>query len=143
MTFPRLTRVLPVAAATLIVSFGPLAAGPAGAAPVPVPAALQPAAYIATRYADKVDALSTVTDTFTAFVSVGGCPGAMASTPNGRTVYAGNTGSDTVTPIDTATNTAQAPITFQSTDYETFVEGDRGYHAGRQNPLRHLLSKRR
>ena len=37
-------------------------------------------------------------------------PAGVAVSPDGKTVYVTNCGSNTVTPIDTATNTAGAPI---------------------------------
>ena len=111
MPYLRMARVLPLAAGAMIVTLGPLGAGPAGAAArITKAAVLQPTAYIAACYTDDVIAMSTVTDTFTTYVPVGDCPDAMAITPNDKTVYVGNSDSDTVTPIATATNTAGSPI---------------------------------
>ena len=55
----------------------------------------------------------------------------MQSTPDGKTVYAAGQVSASdgspwdITPIDTATQTAQPPIIFQSSQFEVFIEGVR------------------
>ena len=57
-------------------------------------------------------------------------PLGIAITPDGKTAYVANTGSGTVTPIATATNTAGPPITVGS---DPWCDRD---HAGRQDRLR-------
>jgi hypothetical protein len=85
MAYPRMARVLPGAAAALIVSPGPRSAGSAGAAArLTGAAALKPTAYLAMCYTDKVGVMNAVTDTFSAYIQVGDCPDAMAITPNDK-----------------------------------------------------------
>ena len=55
--------------------------------------------------------IRTATNTPGTPITVGQQPEPIAITPDGKTAYVGNTGSDTVTPIRTATDTAGTPIT--------------------------------
>ena len=55
--------------------------------------------------------IATATNTAGPPITVGSDPQAIAITPDGKTAYVANIGSDTVTPIATATNTAGPPIT--------------------------------
>src|SRR5262249_45797725 len=54
--------------------------------------------------------LTTSPPTVVTTISGFSTPVAMAVSPNGQTVYVANKNSTTVTPIDTATNTAGTPI---------------------------------
>ena len=58
--------------------------------------------------------IATATNTAGPPITVGSNPDAIAITPDGKTAYVANDGSDTVTPIATATNTAGPPITVGS-----------------------------
>ncbi len=57
-----------------------------------------------------VSVINTANNTVTATITVGGAPIDVVVTPDGKTAYVTNQG--TVTPIDTATNTAGTPISF-------------------------------
>ncbi|MGH3257057.1 MAG: YncE family protein, partial [Streptosporangiaceae bacterium] len=57
-----------------------------------------------------VTPISVATNTAGRPITVGREPGTMAITPDGKTLYVSNFGSDTVTPISVATNTAGRPI---------------------------------
>ena len=55
-------------------------------------------------------AIRTATNTVVKTIKTGFHPGAIAITPDGKTAYVANSGSDTVTPIRVATNTALKTI---------------------------------
>jgi YVTN family beta-propeller protein len=57
-----------------------------------------------------VTPIRVATNTALKAIKVGRFPGALAVTPDGRTLYVADVGSDTVTPIRVATNTALKPI---------------------------------
>jgi YVTN family beta-propeller protein len=87
----------------------------AGAAAVPAGARRTPppTIYIAGCVdcaSGKVTPFHTATNHVGKKIPVGQEPFAIAVTPDGKTVYAVNSGSDTVTPINTATNTAGPAI---------------------------------
>jgi YVTN family beta-propeller protein len=69
-------------------------------------------------------------------IPVGIQPGAgsgIAVTPNGKTVYVANNGSDSVTPIDTASNTAGTPIALKNAPFGIAIapDGQRAYVCSR------------
>jgi YVTN family beta-propeller protein len=59
---------------------------------------------------NTVTPIRTATNTADPTIPVGGEPFAMVVTPNGRTVYVGNTTSASVTPIRVSTNSPLADI---------------------------------
>src|SRR5581483_1151374 len=62
-------------------------------------ASRSPMAYVADFLANAVTPINTATNTAGAPIPVGTGPTTLALSPDGRTLYVANTGSDTVTPI--------------------------------------------
>jgi YVTN family beta-propeller protein len=80
-----------------------------GQVPAAVAASRAPVVFVTLFNADEVVAINTASRVGRV-VAVGHHPFGIALTPNGRTAYVTNQGSDTVTPIDVATMTAAAAI---------------------------------
>ncbi|MBO0734316.1 MAG: YncE family protein [Methylocapsa sp.] len=59
---------------------------------------------------DAVSVIDTATGAVAATIPVGSCPDGVAVSPDGKQVYAANSGSDTVSVIDTRTNKVAATI---------------------------------
>src|SRR5438105_8463134 len=92
--------LLPVVAASSVAA-GLVAVSPAQAA-IPY------TAYVANW--GTVTPINTATNAVGAPISVGASPAGVAITPDGKTAYVANSGSNTVTPITLATNTAGSAI---------------------------------
>ena len=73
-------------------------------------------AYVANYIGDGTGTVTEITlsDDATTTIPVGNGPGGIVITPNGATAYVANNYDGTVTPINTATNTAGTPITVGS-----------------------------
>ncbi|MGH3257664.1 MAG: YncE family protein, partial [Streptosporangiaceae bacterium] len=76
-----------------------------------------------------VTPISVATNTAGRPIPAGREPGAMAITPDGKTLYVADVGSDTVTPISVATNTAGPRITVGPAPDEIVItpDGKRAY----------------
>src|SRR5271166_6150247 len=79
-----------------------------------------------------VTVISTVSNTAIKTINVGRGAGAIAITPNGKTVYVLGGMSNTVTPIRTATNTGLKPIKVGTQPWEIAIspDGKTAYAAG-------------
>src|SRR5207244_3555990 len=70
-----------------------------------------PFAYVVDDVGDTVVVIDIATNTVVGSpIAVGGGPRYVAITPDGKTVYVTNSGVDSVTPIDAATNIPGASI---------------------------------
>lgn len=123
MTYTRMAWALPVlGAGTVIASLAALGAGgPATASPRSSTVhsiwphgsrpykGSGPTGYLSSC-AGSVLTINTASNALGPPIPLAGCPGGMAITPDGRTIYATTSGYSTVVPIATATNTLGAPI---------------------------------
>src|SRR5215469_11678784 len=94
----------------MVLAAAPAAAASPAAAPPP-PARAPVTAYVVNFVSGTVTPIRTATNSPGRAIRVGGTLlGALAITPNGRTVYVAHIDGNTVTPIRVATNTAGRAI---------------------------------